>query len=237
MEFPQATVRPTYAVKESENALLRSVFSWMAGGLLLTAMVSWFLMANPTILYTILSNTLLFYLLIGGELALVIYLSARIEKLSAATAAGAFLFYSALNGVTLTPLIFMATQTAPGSVGTAFIVTAALFGSMAILGYTTKRDLSSIGSFAIMGVIGLIVASIVNIFLQSSMMSFIISVIGVIAFTLLTAYDVQKIKNYSTGVTEGTAAFRRASIMGALALYLDAINLFIYVLSLLSRRD
>jgi hypothetical protein len=181
------------------------------------------------------ANRIVFYGLIFAELGLVIYLSARIEKLEAKTATGLFLLYSALNGVTLSLVLMLYTAT---SVATTFLVTAGMFGSMAIYGYVTKKDLSSLGSFMFMGLIGIIIASLVNIFMQSSMMSWVISGIGVIVFTGLTAYDVQRISQMGVTAMSGSeGAMKKMAILGALTLYLDFINLFLMLLRFLGNRD
>jgi FtsH-binding integral membrane protein len=164
-----------------------------------------------------------------AELGLVFYLSARINKIQAGTATGLFIGYAALNGLTLS-MIFLA-YTAESIAGT-FFITAGMFGSMAVYGLVTKRDLSGWGSFLFMGLIGVIIASIVNIFLKSSSLYWAISLIGVFVFGGLTAYDVQKIKKMGEdGIMEqGEEMVKKGAIMGALALYLDFINLFLMLL-------
>lgn len=231
MENYQATIRPAYAVDEAQSALLRSVFGWMTLGLLTTAVVSSYVVSNPEFLFK-LGNAIWF--LIIAELGLVVWLAARVMKMSPGTATAVFLGYSALNGITLAPLAFVYTQQ---SITSAFVVAGGLFGTMALYGYVTKRDLSSMGSFLFMGLIGIVIAGIANLFIQSSMMGFVISVVAVLVFTGLTAWDVQKIKQMGAQVTVESDNFRRFAILGALSLYLDFINLFIHLLRLIGNRD
>lgn len=230
--FNQQTVQPAYAVADAQNALLRSVYMWMFGGLLATGFVAMFVVNSPGLMQTIFQSGMVWVLFLV-ELGLVFWLSARVMKMSPGKATGIFLGYSALNGITLAPIAVVYTG---ASIGSAFITAAAMFGAMALWGYTTKRDLTGMGSFMMMGLIGIIVAAIVNIFMQSDMMSFIISVVGVIIFSGLTAYDTQKLKNLGAQVREGDDSFRRFAIIGALSLYLDFINLFISLLHLMGER-
>lgn len=210
------------------NAVMRGVYNWMTLGLALTAGVAYLVASTPSLVQTIFSNQLLFFGLIIGEFALVFYLAARITKLAPSTAAGLFLLYSALNGVTLSIVLLAYTAS---DVSQAFIVTAATFGAMSIYGYVTKRDLSGMGSFLTMGVIGLVIAMVVNMFVRSTQMEMIISVIGVLIFTALTAYDTQKIKVMSQTIAgQGEYAAGRVKVYGALNLYLDFINLFLFML-------
>lgn len=230
--YNQQTIQPAYAVADAQSALLRSVFTWMFAGLLLTGFVSAFVVNSPGIVIPLLQSNMIWILFIA-EIALVVWLSARVMHMSPAKATAIFLGYSALNGVTLAPLALAYTSQ---SIGSAFMIAGAMFGGMALYGHTTKRDLSGMGSFMMMGVFGVIIAMIVNFFLQSSMVSFIISVVAVIAFTGLTAYDVQKFKQMGTHVREGDDSFRRFAILGALTLYLDFINLFVHLLYLIGDR-
>ena len=230
-----STITVSQARAEASTLFLAKVFKWMAIGLGLTGLVA-FMVANSTAaLQLIFGNRLLFFGLIIGELALVFSLSARIQKISAKTATILFLAYSALNGVTLSAILLLYTAT---SVAATFFITAGMFGAMAVYGLVTKKDLTSMGSFMFMGLIGMVIASVVNIFLASPMMSWLISGIGVIVFTGLTAYDVQRITAMGTqGIMEqGEVAIRKGAIMGALALYLDFINLFLSLLQFLGDR-
>lgn len=232
----------TPASTEASTIFLAKVFNWMAIGLGLTGFVAFLTINSQTalqILFTVQDgyakpNMLLYGLLIA-ELGLVFYLSARIQKISAQAATGIFLGYSALNGVTLSTILLYYTAS---SIAATFFVTAGMFGAMAVYGFVTKKDLSSWGSFLFMGLIGIIIASVVNMFLGSSMMSWVISGIGVIIFTGLTAYDVQQITRMGEqGIMNGgEAAIRKGAIMGALKLYLDFINLFLMLLRFMGDR-
>jgi hypothetical protein len=215
------------ARQEASTVFLAKVFNWMAAGLGLTGIVAYFT-ANTGLAMAIIGSPV-FFVLIIAELGLVFYLSARVEKMQASTASGLFIGYSVLNGLTLS-VIFLAYTSA--SIAGTFFITAGMFGAMAVYGLVTKRDLSGWGSFLFMGLIGIIIASIVNIFLNSSAMHWMISMIGVFIFTGLTAYDVQRIKKIGEDgiMTQGHEAIRKGSIMGALALYLDFINLFLMLL-------
>ena len=179
-------------------------------------------------------NSMMFWGVLIAEVALVWYLSARIYKMSFTTATILFIVYSILNGVTLSILLLVYTAS---SIATTFFVTAGTFGTMAIFGYITKKDLTRIGSLCIMGVIGIIIASLVNLFLQNSMMDMVISYIGVLLFVGLTAYDSQKIKRLLSGDDiEVNEVTQKIALMGAMTLYLDFINLFIYLLRILGDR-
>jgi FtsH-binding integral membrane protein len=215
------------ARQEASTVFLAKTFNWMAVGLGVTGIVAFFT-ASSGLAQTVI-GTPLFMILVVGELGLVFFLSARIDKLKAATATSLFVGYSVLNGLTLS-VVFLA-YTSSSIAGT-FFITAGMFGAMAIYGLVTKRDLSGWGSFLFMGLIGIIIASVVNIFLKSSSMYWVISFIGVFVFTGLTAYDVQKIKRIGEAgiMGQGEEAIRKGSIMGALTLYLDFINLFLMLL-------
>jgi hypothetical protein len=212
------------------NAFMRGVYQWMTLGLGLTAATAFGVQMSEGLQQFLLQNQMLFFGLIIGQLALVIGISAGIRKLSAGAASGLFLLYSGLNGLTIGAILLLYTA---ASVATAFLTCCGMFAAMSIYGLTTKRDLTSWGSFLFMGLIGIIIASIVNIFLASSVMHFVISVIGVIVFTGLTAYDTQKLKTMGETVPHDDAtAVRRGTILGALSLYLDFINLFLMLLRL-----
>jgi len=215
------------ARQEASSIFLAKVFNWMAIGLGVTGVVAYFTAASG--LAQILMASPLFFVLIIAELGMVFYLSARIGKIQASTATALFTGYSVLNGLTLS-MIFLA-YTSSSIAGT-FFITAGMFGAMAIYGMVTKRDLSGLGSFMFMGLIGVLIASVVNIFLKSSSLYWAISMIGVLVFTGLTAYDVQKIKRMGEEgiMAQGESAIRKGAIMGALALYLDFINLFLMLL-------
>lgn len=220
---------------QAATYFLAKVFNWMALGLGLTGLVAFLMTRSPAAMQLVFGNPLLFYGLIFGELGLVIYLSARVEKMAAATATKLFLLYAGLNGVTISAILLMYTG---ASVAATFFVSAGMFGGMAIYGMVTKKDLSSWGSFLFMGLIGIIIAAVVNFFLQSSMISWVISGVGVVVFTGLTAYDVQKISRIGAGgiMEQGEGAIRKGAILGALTLYLDFINLFLMLLRFLGDR-
>ena len=215
------------ARQEASTLFLAKVFNWMAMGLGLTGIVAYFT-ASSGLARAIVASPF-FLILILAELGLVFYLSARISKIQAATASGLFIGYSVLNGLTLSTVFLAYTSS---SIAGTFFITAGMFGAMALYGLVTKRDLSAFGSFLFMGLIGILIASVVNIFLKSSGMSWVISGLGVLIFTGLTAYDVQKIKNMGEEgiMSQGEEAIKKGSIMGALALYLDFINLFLMLL-------
>ena len=211
----------------ASSVFLAKVFNWMMIGLGLTGAVAW--VTAHSALGRMIAATPLYWVLALVEIGLVWYLAARIDRLQASTATGIFMGYSALNGLTLS-VIFLIYSGA--SIATTFFITAGMFGATAMYGLVTKRDLTSLGSFMLMGLIGLILASIVNIFLHSPALHWAISIIGVLVFVGLTAYDTQKIKEMGEqGIMEqGEEAIRKGAILGALELYLDFINLFLYLL-------
>lgn len=215
------------ARQEASTIFLAKVFNWMAIGLALTGGVAYLTAASGMV--RALVSSPIFFILVLAELGLVFFLSARIDKLQPGTATGLFLGYSILNGVTLSTIFLAYTH---ASIAATFLVTAGMFAAMAVYGLVTKRDLSGMGSFMFMGLIGIILASIVNIFLKSSGLYWAISAIGVLVFVGLTAYDVQKIKNIGEEgiMQQGEAAIRKGAVIGALALYLDFINLFLMLL-------
>jgi uncharacterized protein len=215
------------ARQEASTVFLAKVFNWMAIGLAITGAVAFFT-AESGMVRTLIASPI-FFILVLAELGMVFYLSARIDKLQPGTATGLFVGYAVLNGLTLSTLFLAYTH---ASIATTFLVTAGMFGAMAVYGLVTKRDLSGMGSFMFMGLVGIILASIVNIFLKSSGLHWAISAIGVLVFVGLTAYDVQKIKNIGEEgiMQQGDVAIRKGAIIGALALYLDFINLFLMLL-------
>ena len=223
----------------SENAvatLMRNMYAWMAIALVITGFTAFAVANSYSLIYAIATNSILFYGLIFAELGLVYFLSSRIFRMSFATAGLLFAVYSIVNGVTLS-LIFLIYEL--GSIVSTFFITAGTFGAMAVVGSFLKKDLSIIGRFALMALIGLIIAGVVNIFMRSEGFSFIIAIIGVLVFTALTAYDAQKMKNLIAEngyeINENT---QKLALIGALELYLDFVNLFLYLLRLLgSRRD
>ena len=214
------------------NQFIQGVYNWMAIGLGLTGLVAFVVANSPTLSRLIFGNQLLFFGLIIGELALVFTISARVHKMQASTATGLFILYSALNGATLS-IVFLAFTAA--SIASTFFVCAATFIACSIYGMTTKKDLTSWGSFLFMGLIGIIIASVVNIFVQSAAVATIVSYIGVLVFVGLTAYDTQRLKSMALTQPEGLDAgvIRKGSILGALSLYLDFINMFLFLLHIL----
>ncbi|MCB0063253.1 MAG: Bax inhibitor-1/YccA family protein [Caldilineaceae bacterium] len=216
------------------NTLFQQVYGWMAGGLALTGLIAWYVSQSEALLNLVFGNQMLFFGLIIAELALVFGLSWGLTRMSAALATGAFLLYAALNGVTMAFIFLVYTQE---SIASTFLITAGTFGAISMYGYTTKRDLTSWGTYLFMALIGLILASVVNIFLQSSAIYWITTYAGVLIFVGLTAYDTQKIKELSARIdARDTENFQKMAIMGALRLYLDFINLFLYLLRLFGKR-
>ncbi|MBW1805464.1 MAG: Bax inhibitor-1/YccA family protein [Deltaproteobacteria bacterium] len=211
------------------NEFVRSVYNWMCIGLGLTGFVALYVSGNETILRLVFGNSFIFFGLIIAELALVFSISSRVDRMSAGTATSLFILYAALNGVTLSFIFLAYTRT---SIVSTFFICAATFLAVSIYGWTTKKDLTSMGGFLMMGLIGVIIATVVNIFIRSSAMSMIISYIGVIVFVGLTAYDTQKIKNMALTQPVGLdgAVVRKGALLGALSLYLDFINLFLMLL-------
>lgn len=220
--------------RSAQMSLFRQVYLWMAMALAITGMMALLVAGSPTMLSLIFSSKLTFFALIIAEIALVWYLSARIERLSFTTATLMFIVYSLLNGAMLSSIFILYTAT---SIASTFFVTAGTFGVMCVYGYLTKRDLTSIGNICLMAVIGLIIAGLVNLFLQSSVMNLIISGIGVLVFVGLTAYDSQKIKQLllQEGM-EVNDSTKKIALLGSLTLYLDFINLFLYLLRFLGDR-
>ena len=213
-------------------ALMRKVYVWMAMALAITAITAYGVASSPALTSLIFGNKLIFFGLIIAELVLVFWVSARIEKLSLTKATLMFIVYSVLNGATLATIFF---AYSPEIITKTFFVTAGTFGAMAVYGYFTKSDLSSWGKLLIMAVIGLIIAGVVNIFLRSSLMDLVVSVVGVLIFVGLTAYDSQKIKRMLMMQADMGETAQKMALMGALSLYLDFINLFLYLLRLFGR--
>ena len=217
---------------ERISAFLWKVYGWMAVGLGLTAVVAFVVAGSPEILSVLVGNRLVFFGLILAELGLVFFLSARAGSLAPSTASGLFVVYSGLNGATLSVVLLAYTGE---SVATTFLITAGMFGALALFGSTTKRSLAGAGQFFMMGLVGLILASIVGVFWHNDALQFLISVVGVIVFTGLTAYDAQRLKQMALALPGGEAG--SYAIVGALSLYLDFINLFLMLLRFTGRRD
>ncbi|MBU8911557.1 MAG: Bax inhibitor-1/YccA family protein [Desulfobacterales bacterium] len=217
------------AVLVKTNSFIRSVYNWMAIALALTGFTAYYVSHNETLVQLLYGTPGLLMILIFAELGFVFFLSARIQKINAATATALFTIYSILNGITLSFIFLRYTAT---SIVSTFMICAVTFLACSVYGMVTKKDLTSLGGFMFMGLIGIIIASVVNMFLQSSAMQMIISYIGVVVFIGLTAYDTQKLKAMSATVPNNAsgAMIRKGALMGALTLYLDFINLFIMML-------
>ncbi|MCS6823153.1 MAG: Bax inhibitor-1/YccA family protein [Cytophagaceae bacterium] len=220
-------------VQLEQAAFITRVYYWMAAALGLTGLTSMFVVSSENLLYAIASNQILFYGLIIGEIGLVMFLTSRVHKMTAQNAMIMFLTYSILNGITLSVIFLIYTAE---SIASTFFITAGTFAGMSAYGYYSKKDLTKIGNIVLMAICGLILASIVNIFLNSSALYWISTFAGVIIFTALTAYDTQKIKNLSMYGAQATDEGKKLAIMGALTLYLDFINLFLHLLRIFGRR-
>jgi hypothetical protein len=215
------------------TAFLRKVYGWMFVGLGITAATAFAVASSPTLLSAIFRNWMILGILFVAEIGLVIGLSARVDRMSARTAALLFLIYSALNGATLSVILVVFTG---ASIATTFLVAAGMFGALALYGTTTKRSLAGIGQFFFMGLIGLVLASVVGLFWKAPGLQFGISVVGVLVFTGLTAWDSQRLKAMAAVTPDNQVAGR--AVVGALALYLDFVNLFLFLLRFLgARRD
>lgn len=215
------------------NELLYKVYGLMTLGLGLTAGISYFFGTNPALKNYVKTHFGLFFILLLVQLGLVMALSFMIQRISSATASFIFVLYSILTGITLSSIFIVYTE---ASIGVTFLVTAGMFAAMALYGYFTKADLSGMQSFLFMALIGLVIAIIVNMFLRSPAMDYIISAFGVVIFSLLTAFDVQKIKVLGEQMLASHEDMLKISILGALTLYLDFLNLFLYLLTFLGQR-
>lgn len=221
-------------LSRSMPLLIRKVFTWMTMALVITGIVAFGVASNPGLMQSVFSGKTPL-VLCAIEVGLVIFLSARLHKLSLLTATLCFVAYSVLNGVTLSA-IFIAFSMS--SIVQTFFVCAGTFGAMALIGYTTRKDLSKMGSILFMALIGLIIAGVVNLFLGSSLLDLVISGVGVLVFTGLTAWDVQKIKQIFLQCPDaGSELTQKVALLGALTLYLDFVNLFLYLLRIFGRRD
>lgn len=218
-----------------ERSLVRNIYMWMTAGLALTGVVSLWMLSNPQRIVSLMQSGM-FWALIIGEFALVFFLSARIMSMSPQTATLSFAGYSILNGITLSTIFLVYTRS---SLASTFFITSATFAGMSLYAATTKKDLSGYGHYLIMGLWGLIIASVVNIFLKSPGFYYLISYAGVLIFCGLTAYDTQAIlrmsRNYSGSISGDD--YIRFSVIGALKLYLDFVNMFIYFLRIFGRRE
>ena len=209
-------------------ALMRKVYVWMTLALVITGFTAYAVANSPGIMTAIIANRMLMWGLLIGEFALVWYVSARIDRLSLSTATLLFILYSVLNGATLSIIFLAYTMT---SIASVFFITAGTFAAMSLVGYFTKKDLSGLGRILFMALIGLVIATLVNVFLlKDAGFGLIVSYVGVLIFVGLTAYDTQKIKNMLVEADDVSAEAQKIALMGALALYLDFINLFLYLL-------
>jgi len=224
---------PRYRDADVLAAFMRGVYGWMCGGLLITAVTAWLVSSVPVLTAAIFGNRAVFWILALAQLGLVFTLSARVDRMASGTAAALFAVYSALTGVTLSAILLVFTRE---SVFATFIVTAGMFGALAMYGTVTRRQLSGLGQFLFMGLIGLVLASIVGLFWHNDGLQFMISFIGVIVFAGLTVYDANRLRELAFATSAGPTS--GATIVGALALYLDFINLFLFLLRFLgNRRD
>jgi uncharacterized protein len=225
-------VEASFSTAEVRRFLLH-VYNWMTMGLAVTGIVAFGVSTSNVLLRFIVMNPFIFYGLMIAQLLVVIILSAAINKMPSVVAVGAFFFYAFLTGLTFSILFLVYTS---GSIAYTFLICAAMFGSVSIFGYITKMNLAGVGIFMMMGLFGLIIASIVNIFLQSPMLYWIISYIGVLIFVGLTAWDTQRIKKMAQATSFETEEGKKAAIMGALTLYLDFINMFLFLLRIMGNR-
>jgi FtsH-binding integral membrane protein len=214
-------------------AFLRGVYGWMCGGLAITAATAWLVAGSPAIVTAIVTNQFLFWGLALAQLGIVFTLSARVDRMAGSTASALFIVYSALTGVTLSFVLLLYTGQ---SVATTFVVAGGMFGALALYGTVTRRNLSGFGQFLFMGVIGLLLASVVGMFWHNDGLQFMISLVGVLVFAGLTVYDAQRLKGMALATNIGSTS--ASTIVGALALYLDFINLFLFLLRFMgNRRD
>jgi uncharacterized protein len=234
MDFNSRVILDSERIEREQANFITKVYAWMTVALVITAVVAMLTASSPFMLQAIFGSKLVFWGLVLGQLGLVWYLSAAIQRMSANTATLVFLFYAAVTGLTLASIFVVFTA---ASIASTFFVTAGTFGAMSMYGYFTKRDLTKMGSLLMMALIGLIIASVVNMFMASSTLYWITTYAGILIFVGLVAYDTQKIKEMNIIGNEGTDEDRKEAIMGALALYLDFINLFLYLLRLLGRRN
>lgn len=230
--------RPNGSIVERTNTGIQTymaqVYGWMSCGLLLTAFIAWYAANTPAIMNLIFSSQITFFGLVIVQLGLVFVISGMINRLSATLATSLFMLYSALTGLTTSSIFVVYTSS---SIASTFVIAAGMFGAMSLYGYTTKRDLSGLGNMLFMGLIGIVLASVVNIWLKSSALMWAVTYIGVVLFVGLTAYDTQKLKNMGSQLDASDQdGFRKYTIVGALTLYLDFINLFLMLLRIFGNR-
>jgi len=234
-----ATGQVIYGPETSVRTFLSHVFAYMATALVISGALAW-LFGTNTELFSMLRNpvtgspTILGWVVMFAPLGLVFLMGGMVEKMSGTVLLAVFILYSALTGMSLSYIFYVYNL---ASVGKVFFMSAGVFGLMAVAGYTTKTDLTKLGSILFIGLIGIVVASLINMFMGSERFDYIISILGVVIFTGLTAYDMQRLKRLGDVVATGTEAAQKMALMGALSLYLDFINLFLMLLRLFGRRD
>ena len=233
-ELKNLSIDDQLAMSSAFPVLMRKVYVWMTLALVITGFTAYGVATSPGVQQAIFTNQIVFWGLVIAEFALVIGVSAAINRLSLATATLMFILYSVINGALLSSIFLIYTAS---SISTVFFITAGTFAAMALIGYTTKTDLSSIGKYLFMALIGLIIATFVNFFIKSSSFDYILSYIGVLIFVGLTAYDSQKIKQMLLQAPDAGEGAQKIALLGALSLYLDFINLFLYLLRIFGRRD
>ena len=220
---------------QASAAILKDVYLWMTSALVISGLTAMLVAGNPTLINAIFSSKFSFIAIILAQLGLVMLISSRINKLSVLTATVLFILYAALTGVTLSSIFLVFTQE---SITSVFFITAGTFAVVSAFGYITKKDLSSLGNILFMGLIGIIIASVVNWFLHSEMLYWIVSYVGVLIFVGLTAYDTQKIKQMAIEYSDGNFEItKKVALIGALSLYLDFINLFLHLLRIFGKRN
>jgi FtsH-binding integral membrane protein len=233
MSWNQSSFAAVDVRDERVSAFLSKVYGWMFVGLLITAVTASAVASSPSLVEALILNRAVFWILLIAQLGLVFFLSARVSKMAPTTAAGLFLLYSALTGLNSSVDLLIYTG---ASIASTFIITAGMFGATAVFGSVTKRSLAGLGQFFFMGLIGLILASIVGFFWHSEALQFVISVVGVLVFTGLTAWDAQRLKQMAVALPDGRVG--AYAVVGALSLYLDFINLFFFLLRFTgNRRD
>ena len=234
LNFGTTTREQELSMSAAFPVLMRKVYVWMTLALVITGVTAYGVATSPGLMMAIATNNLLFWGLIIAEFGLVLAISAAINKLSLTTATLLFVLYSVINGATLSFIFAIYTMS---SIASVFFITAGTFAVMAFIGYTTKKDLTSMGKILLMALIGIIIATVVNIFLKSTGLEMIVSYLGVLIFVGLTAYDSQKIKQMLLMAPDAGEGAQKLALLGALSLYLDFVNLFIYLLRIFGRRE
>ena len=234
LDFRGVSAERQWDVSAAFPVLMRKVYVWMTLALVITGFTAYGVATSPGIQQLVFGNSIVMWGLIIAEFALVIGVSAAINKLSLTTATLMFILYSIINGALLSSIFLIYTAS---SIATVFFITAGTFGAMALVGYTTKTDLTSMGKILFMALIGLVIATLVNLFVKSSGFTLILSYVGVLIFVGLTAYDSQKIKQMMLQAPDAGESAQKLALLGALTLYLDFINLFIYLLRIFGKRE